>query len=181
MHNHLILLAIASVAALAAPSLFERYQAEIMSTRPESLDAGPPLVEAAVPAPAAPVAAGSRETRIPGDGAGHFRTEAVMNGRSVPIIVDTGASTVALDEDTARMLGIRLAAGDFVYEVRTANGVARAARAEIGEVVVGQVSLRHVEATVIRDVALPQALLGMSFLGRLNGYSVENGALTLKE
>ncbi|WP_167591891.1 retropepsin-like aspartic protease family protein [Jiella endophytica] len=179
MQNHLIFLALASVAALAAPSLFERYQAEIMSAQPESLDAGPKVVEAA--APVRPAPALMRETRIPGDRSGHFRANAVMNGRSVPVIVDTGASTVALDEDTARNLGIRLAASDFVYPVQTANGVTRAAKAEIREIAVGTVSVRNVEAMVIRDAALPQSLLGMSFLQRLAGYSVEDGALTLRE
>ncbi|MBP0618045.1 TIGR02281 family clan AA aspartic protease [Jiella mangrovi] len=177
MNNHLILLLIASVAALAAPSLFERYEARILSGQPESLDAHPRTVEAAAPANRRL----ARQSRIAGDRAGHFRTDAVMNGRSIPVLVDTGASAVALDENTARRLGITLSAGDFVYPVHTANGVAMAARARIGEIAIGTVSVRDVDAMVIRDAALPQTLLGMSFLKRLKSYSVENGALTLYE
>lgn len=175
MHNHLILLVVASVAALAAPSLFERYQARMSTGQTEALDRGPDVVEAAAPAPALP-----RETRIAADWSGHFRTDAVMNGRAIPVIVDTGASLVALDEATARRLGISPAAGDFRHPVQTANGVGMSARARIDVISLGNVSVRNVDALVIRDAALPQALLGMSFLTRLKGYSVEDGRLTLK-
>mgnify|MGYP003646435595 CR=1 FL=1 len=177
MHNHLIVLVVASIVALAAPSLFERYEAKMSSGQPEALDRGPDVVDAAAPAPAPSL---PRETRIAGDWSGHFRADAKMNGRSIPVIVDTGASLVALDEATARSLGITPSASDFRHPVQTANGVGSAARARIAEISVGDVSVRDVEALVIRDAALPQALLGMSFLTRLSGYSVENGALTLK-
>ena len=176
MHNHLILLVLASVAALAAPSLFERYQANILSGSPEKLDAGPPVVEATAPVPRMP-----RQTRIDGDRDGHFRASVVMNGRQVPVLVDTGASAVALDMATARRLGITLSAGDFVEPVQTANGVTMGARATIDEIAIGAVRVRDVEAMVIRDTDLPLSLLGMSFLKRLKGYSVENGALTLRD
>ncbi|NDW04664.1 retropepsin-like aspartic protease family protein [Jiella pacifica] len=176
MHNHLILLLVASVAALAAPSLFERYEARLSSGQPEALDRGPDVVEAAAPPPVLP-----RETRISADWSGHFRTDALMNGRSIPVLVDTGASLVALDETTARQLGITPAASDFRHSVQTANGVGRAARARIDVISVGSVSVRNVDALVIRDAELPQALLGMSFLTRLKGYSVEDGRLTLKD
>ena len=178
LQNHLIVLALASVVALAAPSLFERYQAEIMSGQPESLNTGPAVVEAAMP-PSAPDL--PRQTRIAGDRAGHFRIDAVMNGRNVPVLVDTGASTVALDESTAQRLGIRLSAQDFVYPVQTANGVAKAAPASIAEIAIGTIIVRNVDAMVIRGAELPQSLLGMSFLKRLKGYSVENGDLTLRD
>ncbi|MBO0662001.1 TIGR02281 family clan AA aspartic protease [Jiella sp. MQZ9-1] len=173
MHNYLVLLVVASVAALAAPSLFERYQSEIAAGTPEIVRPAPHVVEAAAPALAS-------EIRITGDRSGHFMTDVAMNGQAVPVIVDTGASVVALDEDTADRLGIRPAASDFVQPVQTANGVARAARASIDAVAVGGITLRDVDAMVIKGVALPRALLGMSFLQRLKGYSVENGALTLR-
>ena len=182
LQNHLIVLVLASITALAAPSLFQRYQAEIMSEHPETLDAGPQIIEAAAPAPA-PTSppAFPRQTRIAGDRSGHFRVDAVMNGRSVPVLVDTGATVVALDEGTARTLGITPSAREFSHPVQTANGVAMAASATIGQITIGTVSVRNVEALVIRDAALPQSLLGMSFLQRLKGYSVEKGELTLRD
>lgn len=176
MHNHLVVLVLASIVALAGPSLFERYEAKMSSGQPEALDRAPDVVEAATPAPGLP-----RETRISADWSGHFRTDAVMNGRSIPVLVDTGASLVALDEATARRLGITPAASDFRHPVQTANGVGSAARARIDVISVGSVAVRNVDALVIRDADLPQALLGMSFLTRLKGYSVEDGRLTLKD
>ncbi|MCE7028809.1 retropepsin-like aspartic protease family protein [Jiella avicenniae] len=175
MHNHLIVLVTASIVALAAPSLFERYEAKMSSGRPEALDRGPDVVEAAAPAPGMP-----RETRIAADWGGHFTTDAMMNGRSIPVIFDTGASRLSLDEATARRLGVTPAAGDFRHPVQTANGVTMAAWARIDLVSIGTVSVQDVDAMVVRGAALPKALLGMSFLTRLKGYSVEDGRLTLR-
>ncbi|WAP70479.1 retropepsin-like aspartic protease family protein [Jiella pelagia] len=176
MHNHLVVLVLASIVALAAPSLFERYEARLSSGQPEALDRAPDVVEAAAPVPGSP-----RETHIAGDWSGHFTTNAVMNGLTIPVIVDTGASRVVLDVATARRLGITPPAGDFRQPVQTANGVGLSAWTRIDEISVGTVSVRNVDALVLRDADLPQALLGMSFLTRLKGYSVEDGRLTLKD
>lgn len=126
-------------------------------------------------------AIGGRSARIePGRG-GHFVAEARMNGRSVDVLVDTGATLVAINETTARRLGIYLTPADFKYRVRTANGVTEAAAATIKEIRIGQVMVRDVPASVSRDSALSTTLLGMSFLGKLRRFSVENGDLILVE
>ncbi len=116
----------------------------------------------------------------PGRG-GHFFTEARMNGRSVDVLVDTGATLVAINESTARRLGIRLTPADFKYRVHTANGDTEAAAATIDEIRIGRVTVRDVPATVSRNSALSGTLLGMSFLGKLRKFSVEGGDLILSE
>ena len=52
---------------------------------------------------------------------GHFNTRAEMNGRSVDVMVDTGASLVSLSYEDARSAGIYLNDADFKYRSSTAN------------------------------------------------------------
>ena len=50
----------------------------------------------------------------------------------------------------------------------------------IGEIAVGPIVMRNVRALVARPGALAESLLGMSFLERLQSYTVERGRLILK-
>ena len=123
----------------------------------------------------------SGEERISMGSNGHFITEFRMNGRKVEAMVDTGATMVAINKTTARQLGINVVPADFKYEVSTANGVAKVARAVIDTIEIGSVRVRNVEAAVIDDRALGGTLLGMTFLRQLKSFSVENGELVLKQ
>lgn len=124
---------------------------------------------------------GGRSVRIAAGRGGHFRVEARLNGAPVNVLVDTGATMVAMNESTARRLGIRLAPSDFKYAVNTANGVARVASATIDEIEIGRVRVRNVEATIGHDDALSTTLLGMSFLRKLRRYEVDGGTLVLTQ
>lgn len=125
------------------------------------------------------VSAGS--VRLKPDERGHYVAEFRMNGRPVEALVDTGASMVAINKSTARRLGINVSPADFIYEVNTANGKAKVASAMIREIEIGRVRVRDVEAAVLDDRALDGTLLGMSFLKRLESFSVADGDLILKQ
>ena len=112
-----------------------------------------------------PVMSG-RVARIKMDSRGHFVTKARMNGRRIEVLVDTGATSVAIDERTARRLGIRLTNSDYKYDVSTANGRVKAASAVIKKVQIGRVTVRDVRAAVLQGDGLDGTLLGMSFLAR---------------
>ena len=122
-----------------------------------------------------------RVARIDRDRSGHYLARAKMNGRSFDVLVDTGATMVAINESTARRLGIHLSNADFRYRVRTANGIAEAAKATIDEVRIGRVVVRDVSATVARDDSLSGVLLGMSFLNRLKKFEFDSGTLVLTQ
>ena len=113
------------------------------------------------------------------DGRGHFVTDFRLNGRRVTGVVDTGASAVAINETTARQIGISLAPSDFRYDVQTANGHTRAAAAVIGEIEIGRIHVRNVQAMVLEDDALGTTLVGMTFLNQLSHFSVDGRTLTL--
>ena len=131
--------------------------------------------------PAAKNVSLSGEERIDMNGQGHFVTQFRMNGRSVEAMVDTGATIVAINKSTARKLGINVIPADFKYNVTTANGSTKVARAMIDTIEIGNVRVRNVEAAVLDDKALGGTLLGMSFLNQLRSFKVEDGELILKQ
>ena len=86
-----------------------------------------------------------------------------------------------LREGDAARLGIHPAQRDYTAKVSTANGVVFAAPIELARVEVGGITVRNVAAVVLPDEALPQNLLGMSFLSRLRRYEVADGRLVLEQ
>ena len=109
---------------------------------------------------------------------GHYWAEAEMDGRRVRLLVDTGASMVALTRDDALRMGHRLIASDFDQVVQTAAGETRAARVQLRSVSVDGVEVAGVEALVI-ERGLKSSLLGMSYLGRLSKIEATPDRLTL--
>jgi aspartyl protease family protein len=111
---------------------------------------------------------------------GHFIVKARVNGKSVHMIVDTGASTVVLRSEDARRAGIQLNALNYTVPVETANGRAFAARIKLEKVSLGELSLDQVEALVTKPGVLHQSLLGMSFLSRLQSYEFSGNQLVMR-
>jgi aspartyl protease family protein len=123
----------------------------------------------------------SSEERIDADRQGHFVSQFRMNGKPVEALVDTGATIVAISKSTARRLGISVTPADFIYQVQTANGTTKVARAVIKTIEFGGIRVHDVEAAVIDDKSLGGTLLGMSFLNQLKSFKVEDGELILKQ
>jgi aspartyl protease family protein len=111
---------------------------------------------------------------------GEFVVPARIDEVEIPLIFDTGASSVVLRAEDAAKVGIGADGLDFDVSVVTANGAAMAAPTRIDRIAVGPIIIRNVRALVARPGALSQSLLGMSFLERLRSYSVERGRLVLK-
>ena len=109
---------------------------------------------------------------------GHFWVSGAIGEVETEFMVDTGASAIALNRQTAERLGMPLAELPFTAQVSTANGIARAAPVRLTEVRVGSIRMRDVDALVLMD-GLETNLLGMSFLRRLGHYKVEGDRLTL--
>ncbi len=122
-----------------------------------------------------------RKVRVPADPRGHFAADFKINGRPIEAMVDTGATVVALNQTTARRIGINLKPTDFIYTVNTANGKTKAASATIDDMQIGKIYVEKVPAVVLQDSALTGTLIGMSFLKRLSKFQVENGAMILEQ
>lgn len=100
------------------------------------------------------------------DTRGHFFTIGSINGVSTRFMVDTGATTIALSSAEAKRTGVNYLAGRKVM-TQTANGVVPVYRVRIDAVNIGGITLRNIDAIVIEGERLPVALLGMSFLNRM--------------
>jgi aspartyl protease family protein len=111
--------------------------------------------------------AGPRQVEIAAERDGHFYVDAEINFRPVRLMVDTGASVVALRQSDAVAAGIRPRAADFDQPVATANRTAYAAVADLDSVTVRDIELRGVRALILPDEQLSISLLGGSFLNRL--------------
>jgi aspartyl protease family protein len=119
--------------------------------------------------------------RIEASGHGHYVTRAEINGRPIDVLVDTGASIVALTYDDARRAGVLVRDSDYTQRVSTANGQARVAPVTLDRVSIGDITVRNVPAAVSEPDSLATTLLGMSFLGRLQRVDMRPGVLVLQE
>jgi aspartyl protease family protein len=137
------------------------------------------LAEAHAPATKAGKAGGTVEIRA--GASGHYHAEAEVNGRGIEVMVDTGATTVALTYEDAERAGFRLKPSDFTRSMSTANGVTRVAPVTIERVSVGNITVRNVAASVSEKGRLHRSLLGMSFLGRLERVDMRSGVLVLED
>jgi len=132
--------------------------------------------QAAVPVHAA---ASGRPAQVPRASDGHYWAEARVDGQSVRVMVDTGASLVVLTRDDAARLGLHPSADDFTTQVATAAGAVRAAPVRLGSIAVADARVDTVDALVV-EAGLPHSLLGMSYLGRLSAFSATPAELTLR-
>lgn len=111
---------------------------------------------------------------------GHFIVKAEINGRDVRVMVDTGASAVALSYEDAQDVGLHPGNLDYNVPVSTANGVVKAAGVSLDKVEIDGVRVSDVQGLVMPEGVMRGSLLGMSFLGKLKSFKVEDGVLYLK-
>jgi aspartyl protease family protein len=111
---------------------------------------------------------------------GHFIARASINGATLPMLVDTGASTVVLRQADAQKIGIDTERLKYTVPVQTANGTSYAAHVRIKSFSVGTITFTEVEALVSKPGALRDSLLGMSFLNRLRSYEFSGDFLTMR-
>jgi aspartyl protease family protein len=120
-------------------------------------------------------------TELKADSRGHFIVQAEINGRDIWVMVDTGATAVALSYADAREAGLRPASLDFDIPISTANGVGMAARVKLDRVEIDGVRVYDVDGMVLPEGTLRGSLLGMSYLSRLRSFKVEDGVLHLED
>ncbi len=105
--------------------------------------------------------------RIPRDNTGMYRTAGFINGVPVNFLVDTGASQVAMNERTARRVGLQYKLYGEKTGISTAAGRSTAWFLKLKKVNVGGVELKQVDALVVKGAGPDEVLLGMSFLRQL--------------
>ena len=112
---------------------------------------------------------------------GMYMAPGQINGRSVDMMVDTGATFVSMNRHLARHLGLAYRTTGKQVQLSTANGDITGYRLSLRSVRIGGIEIGDVEA-VVSDGDFPEVtLLGMSFLGKLNIEHRRDGTLLLKQ
>lgn len=106
---------------------------------------------------------GNRVVLTAGSG-GHFLAQGQINDRAIQMVVDTGATVVALSTAEAKRIGLSLD-GATPVQLHTANGTATGWRVTLQSVRLGDVTVYQVDA-VVTPAGMPFVLLGNSFLSR---------------
>lgn len=114
-------------------------------------------------ATAGPPSEGKKIVLTVGSG-GHFHADGLINGRSVPLMVDTGATYVSLSEAEATRIGLNYKTG-VAARVNTANGIIPSWRIKLDSLRLGDVVVYNIDA-MVSSGAMPYVLLGNSFLHR---------------
>lgn len=107
---------------------------------------------------------------------GHYRAEALINGQKVNVLVDTGATGVAISQHLADELGLE---GRSAVRTVTANGETVAYTTRLKTVQLGGIEARDVAAIIAPGLG-GDALLGMSFLARMD-VRLFQGTMTIKQ
>ena len=126
----------------------------------------------------AAAADGSGKVVMTADNQGHFFTTGTVNGVSVRFLVDTGATMISLGASDARRIGLDFNRGQKGM-TQTANGQSAVSKIQLDTVRVGDVTLHNVDA-LIHQTEMPMALLGMSFLNRME-MQRDGSTMTLKK
>jgi aspartyl protease family protein len=119
------------------------------------------------------------EVRLERDSDSHFYASTEINGRQVRMLVDSGASMIALTRADAEAIGIDVDALPAAGSANTAGGVVPIRPVELDRVRIEGLEVVGVQAAVI-DADMPASLLGQSFLSRLQSVKVEGSTMTLR-
>lgn len=107
---------------------------------------------------------------------GHYRTEALINGEKVNVLVDTGATGVAISQNIADQLNLK---SIDAIRTSTANGNSVGYMVRLESVKIGGVEALNVAAMIAPGLD-GDILLGMSFLGRMD-VRLFKGEMTIKQ
>ena len=111
---------------------------------------------------------------------GEFNVTTHVNGGTIPMVLDTGASAVVLTQEAAKIAGLPLEVLSYNVTVDTANGRTRAASVTLDRIGVGGLVERSVPALIAQPGQLRTSLLGMSFLDRLESWEVRGDKLIMR-
>jgi len=122
-----------------------------------------------------------RAASIAADAGGQYRARALIEGQDVEVMIDTGATVVALTSQTAARLGLTPDPSRPRWKMNTANGVALASPVMLRSVNLGAIYMDNVQAVVMPPGASSINLLGASFLKRLVSVEQRDGMLVLRQ
>lgn len=173
---YLVILVIAGVAA----SLFGRLPTSAVPARQSviSLPAAPETAPTSSAARAATIDQLDQQMELVRDDNGYFFADVQVNGAPVHMLVDTGASGIALSRNDAQLAGLPISIGMNDVIGKGADGDIRGQAVMLDRVTLGGKSVEHVPAIVLNSGS--QSLLGQNFLGRFSTVKIEGDRMVLR-
>lgn len=110
---------------------------------------------------------------------GHYWLQVEVNTVPVRFLIDSGATTTAINENTAKVASIDVDREGYPVIISTANGRVTAQRGSIKSLVIGP---HHIENhhVVVSDKFEDTNVLGMNFLDSMKSWKVEGSIMTLQ-
>ena len=165
-----------SGAAPAAPRQAGPASAAPPAPAPPSLAVQTPSAGIGRPLPPPPQGHQASSRREPN---GYFFFDTAVNGMTVRMVFDTGATIVALRAEDAARAGIAVNGLNYSGSMKTANGTGEVAYVVLDSLKVGDITRYNVPAVISRPGKLFVSLLGQTFMSKLNGYRFEGSELIL--
>lgn len=119
-------------------------------------------------------------TIIPLSSDGHFWIRALVNGRELDFLIDTGATYTSLSEGAADLTGLEPNNSKAPATLNTANGVIEARFGRIEELRFGTITARQLDAIILPGASGNTNVIGMNLLSQLGSWRVENQQLILE-
>ena len=109
---------------------------------------------------------------------GHFYADVSVDGQTARMLIDTGASVIALTGDDATAMGLSWDDSEVAVVAQGANGPVRGVRMVLPLVELGDFSAQDVAAVIIPE-GLQVSLLGQSFLAKIGVVEIAGDAMVL--
>lgn len=119
---------------------------------------------------------GATELRRASDG--HFYAPVTVGAKPITMMIDTGASIVALTGEDARLAGISWSPADLTVVAHGASGPVRGVALRLTSLRLGNTEVQGVEAVIVPE-GLPVSLLGQSFLTHVEPMRIERDRMLL--
>ena len=111
---------------------------------------------------------------------GHFYAPTYLNGTQVRMLVDTGASVIALTGRDASAAGIYWDEGSVRPVARGASGTVYGVPVVLDEVEIGGIARRNVQAIIVPR-GLDMSLLGQSYLSKLGSVEIRGENMVMSD
>jgi aspartyl protease family protein len=111
-------------------------------------------------------------------GDGHFYADVTVDSSDYRMLIDTGATVVALTGEDAEAMGLEWDADALAPVAQGASGPIMGVPATIPDMAVGDFEVHNVQAIIVPD-GLPISLLGQSFLEHVPKVEIADDTLKL--
>jgi aspartyl protease family protein len=110
---------------------------------------------------------------------GHYWLMVDVNGKPVRFMIDSGATTTAINATTASEVGVEIDTSGYPIILSTANGRVAAKRGVVGLVSIGPHRIEN-HQVVVSDSFGDVNVLGMNFLDSMQSWKVEADTMVLQ-